>query len=472
MDKSKLITVLRTFSVSELREFKDFVESPYFNKNQELVLFYQYLKKIAPGFPLKKTQREAAYQAIFPKKTYDEKHLKYLMSFLLKLAEQFMGLKKYEEEKVIRQYHILEACVDRHLEKSYVNIYRKAKQELDLYPYQDADLYFRKYILADVENRYFGQQNIRKSNKELQQATDFFDLYYIGKKLKYTCEMLDRKKFLSADYQSKMLKEIRQYLATNPYEDVPVIIIYNTILHTLTEESNVVHFEKLKTLLTRYFDCFAAAEMKQMYIHAINYCIRKIRQKEERFVEEALNLYMKGIETKLLYDGEYLSPWTYTNIIKLGLRLGDYDWTETAIRTYHSALEQQFRTNALNYSLADLFYHKKEIEKAMLHLREVEFSDIFFALDAKVMLLKIYFDNDEQEALNSLIISFKAFLKRNRLISDNMRLTYLNFITYLTLLLKFDTNTLAQLEKQIRNSNLLVDRKWLLETLAKQRKEV
>ena len=81
MENSKLIALLKTFNTQELRAFKDFVASPYFNKNQELVLFYDYLKKIAPKFPLKKISRESIYNNLFPKKEYDDKHMNYLMSF-------------------------------------------------------------------------------------------------------------------------------------------------------------------------------------------------------------------------------------------------------------------------------------------------------------------------------------------------------------------------------------------------------
>lgn len=465
MEKSKLIQVLRTFSVSELREFKDFVASPFFNKNQELVLFYSYLKKVAPKFSIKKIKKEIAYKAIFPNKKYDEKHLKYLMSFLLKLAEEFIGLKKYQSRNILLKHNILEACIDRKLDKSYLDIYRKATKELEDHPYRDTSFYFEKHLLAEVGNRYFGKKNIRKFNEGLQETTDNFDHYYLGKKLKLTCEMLNQQKFLSGDYQPHMLEELQNYLQKFPYEDVPIITVYFTILKTLTDEEDVSHFEQLKSHLKTYFNVFEIEEMKQIYIHTINYCIRKIRKKEERFVEEALNLYMNGIETKLLFEGDFLSPWTYNNIIKLGLRLGRYDWTESAIKTYHTALEESFRPNALNYSLADLYYHKRDFNKALLHLREVEFSDIFFALDAKIMLLKVYFEKSEGEALHSLIISFKTYLKRNKLISDTMRNTYLNFIFFITQLDKNQFTPIPDLKTKIIDSELLVDRKWLLEKL-------
>ena len=71
MDNSKLINLLRTFSTKELREFKDFVSSPYFNKNQELLLFYNHLRKIAHKFPLKKVLRVGVYAAVLPRQLYD-----------------------------------------------------------------------------------------------------------------------------------------------------------------------------------------------------------------------------------------------------------------------------------------------------------------------------------------------------------------------------------------------------------------
>ncbi|MCR9287225.1 MAG: hypothetical protein NXI23_07585 [Bacteroidetes bacterium] len=465
MEKSKLIQVLKTFSTSELREFKDFVASPFFNKNQELILFYGYIKKNAPSFSLKKIKKEVVYQTVFPNQNYDEKHLKYLMSFLLKLAEEFIGLKKYQSNKIRLKYNILEACIDRKLDKSYADIYRKATKELENHPYRDTNFYFEKHLLAEVGNRYLGKKNVRKFNEKLREIADNFDFYYLGKKLKLTCEMLNQKKFLSGDYHSNMLEELQNYLQKFPYEDVPIITVYLTILKTLTHEDNIAHFEKLKSDLNTYSNLFEVEEMKQIYIHTINYCIRKIRQKEERFVEEALNLYMNGIETKLLFEGDFLSPWTYNNIIKLGLRLGRYDWTETAIKTYHTALEEPFRDSAFNYSLADLYYHKQDFNKALLHLREVEYSDIFFALDAKVMLLKIYFEKSEKEALHSLIISFKTYLKRNKLISNTMRETYLNFTILLAQLDKNQFHPITDLKEKIINSELLVDRKWLLEQL-------
>ena len=465
MHNSKLIGLLSTFSTSELREFKDFVASPFFNKNEELVLFYGYLKKIAPNFPLKKIARENVFAALYKGKKYNEKHLNYLMSFLLKLAEQYIGYSRYKAQGILPEYHILSSSLDRQLDKHYQNVYQKAKKKLDSNPLRDTEYYYQYFLLSQVADRQFGMQKVRRYDANIQEAADKLDLFYLSQKLKYACEMLDREKTLSVKYQQFMLKEITQYLEYLDQEISPGIAIYYQIYLTLTAENGDQHFEKLKTLMGQHTSKFSQFELKEMYLMALNYCIRKVREKDDRYVEEAFTLFKNGIENKLLYENNLLSPWTFKNTIKLGLLLKQFDWTEEFIKKYKDDLDEETRDNALNYNLADLYYYKKDLEKAQDLLQRVEFSDVFYALSSKVMLLKIYFEKQEEEALYSLLASFKVYLRRNKLISNNVRQTYQNFISLLSQIAKGNLRNAAKLREKIINTELLTDRNWLLQLL-------
>lgn len=467
MHNSKLIALLKTFDSKELREFKDFVSSPFYNKSEELVQFYSYLKKIAPGFPIKKTEREIAYTSVFPKLPYDEKHLNYLMSFLLKLTEKYIGIKKYESKGILPDYHILASCVDRDLPKHYQNLYQRSLAKLEKGALRDASFHYQKYLLADSADQFFQKQKLRRMDKNLQYATDNLDLFYLSNKLKNACEMLDRQKVLSAEYQHNMIKEVAQYLAEKDHDQYPPIAIYYQIFLTLTRENGESHFEKLKQLLHVHFDKINADEMKHMYLAALNFCIRKVRKKEEQYVEEAFDLFRKGIENKILYENNHLSPWTFKNVVKLGLRLKRFEWTEQFIINYEKHLAEEFRQNALNYNLADLFYYKKELGKALEYLQKVEYSDVFYALHSKVMLLKIYYEMNEEEALFNLLASFRIYLKRNKLISNEIRIPYQNFISSLNQIAKADKKQLPNIKEKIVTTELLTDRNWLLQIFEK-----
>ena len=82
--KSKALDVLKKFKTKDYRLFGDFISSPFFNKDEELILFYEKLKKFGPAFTNKKLERTSFYKICFPKKKYDEKHLGYLLTDLVK----------------------------------------------------------------------------------------------------------------------------------------------------------------------------------------------------------------------------------------------------------------------------------------------------------------------------------------------------------------------------------------------------
>ena len=467
MDNSKLVILLKSFDSKELRAFKDFVSSPFFNKNEELTLFYAYLKKIAPHFPLKKIKREEVYKAVFPKRAYDEKHLNYLMSFLLKLAEQFIGHQKYMQSGILPEYHILASCIERDLEKNYANIYSKTNKKLHDNPYRDHHYYYQCYLLSSLADTNFLKKKIRKFDKNLQEASDNFDIYYLCRKLKYACEILDRQKTLSVKYDQKLIKELSLYLAQHPHETVPQIAIYYQIYLTLTKEKGDKHFVSLKSLLKKYIDKIPHEEMKQIYYYTLNFCIRSARHNEEKYIEESLDLYLDGIKRGLLFENNYLSPWTFKNTVKAGLRLKRYNWTEEFILKYYHEIAEEFRMNALNYNLADLHYYKKDFQKSQDYLKKVEFSDIFYALNTKMMLLKIYYETNEEEALYSLVASFRVFLKRNKLISNNVKEAYLNFIKMLQGLMKKEHKSMENLQAEIKLLQSLTSRNWLLQQIEK-----
>jgi hypothetical protein len=445
------------------------VASPYFNKNQELVLFYDYLKKNAPAFLPKKIDRHHVYRSLFPSKQYDDKHFKYLMSFLLKLAEQFIGLQQYEKQGLQSEFHLLNACIDRKLEKNYKNIYQKTVDQLEQTPFRDGSYFYQQYQLAELAGTYFANQGIRKVSEELQKAVDYFDLYYLSQKLKYTCDMLNAQKMLSADYQQNLIDEISHYLQGKNPEKIPAVGVYYLVFLILTEKEPAHNFEKLTKMLQLHSGLFPPHERKQLQIHAINFCIRKIRQNEEPYVGEALRLYMEGIEAGYLLDDGVLSPFTFKNVIKLGLRLKRYDWTDQFITAHADRLDPKFQKNALSYGLADLNYHKGDHETSMIHLREVEFTDIFFTLSAKVMLLKLYYENDEVEALHSLLNSFRMFLSRNKLISNEVRKTYQHFTKLLNQVVITDKKAKLQaIKDRIQQTEPLTERGWLLNAVMKK----
>jgi hypothetical protein len=462
MFKSKVVRILKTFSAIEIRAFRDFVASPYFNKKPDLIRLVDIICEQVPEKDPGQLSKERIYGLLYPGKPYDDKDLRYLKSDLTRLAERFMVISRYEEAPIRRDLDLLSCFLDRSLEKEYWQTRSRLQRLFQDTVYHDSSFFYQKLRFADVEERRFQEQRKRTFDDAIQHASNYLDCFYFIKKLKYCCGMLDRQSIFKGEYQLNLSPKLIAHVKGNDFFNEELIFYYYNVLMALMEEDNDAYFDRLRNLLSEPTDKISREELRELYLAAINYCARKIRKGRETYVSEALNLYREGINRNILIEDNQLSPWTFTNVVKLALRLKEYGWIEGFIKKYSHLLPEKFREDALHYNLAELYYYTRDFDKAMLHLNQVRLSDLNYHLGSRVILSKIYYESKEEEALLSLIAAFSIFLKRNKAISNNLKKTYLNFCDILFQILKNNPKKMGTLEEKIRQTELLTDRGWLL----------
>lgn len=466
MKKSKLIRLLNTFNSDELKAFGDFVASPYFNKKTELLPFFEYLQKYAPLFPVEKITRTVIFQALYPQEVYQEKKISYLMSDLCKLIERFFKIRNFERNKNQVEIYWLDALLKRQLYKDYERAYKKVGLQFSVENNKDSYYYFQKYELSNLSVNYAMQKQLRQQDETLQLTTDYLDYFYLLKKLQYSCSMLVQQRISGMEYKMNLLEEIDQYLSTEKIKE-PIILIYHLILKMLLEEEKEVHFLALKKLIPLYVDQLSHEDNRDIYKYAINYCAQKLKRGQIQFAEDALELYLDGINQNILLDNGFLSPWTYKNVVKLGLGLKKFEWVEQFLHDYNEKLKKPFRQNALHFNLADLHYFKGEFQQTLYHLRYIKFTDLFYKLGTKMLLIKVYYELKEEDALLSLLASFSLFLKRNKQMSKQVREMYLNFCSIVQSITRRNPKHLAKIKQKIKTDKLLTDRRWLLQEVTK-----
>ena len=465
MYDSKLIQLLKTFEKEDWRWFRKFLLSPYFNSRTELIPFFDYLRGQAPDFKERAVQKEKIFKKLFPKKNYDEKQLSYLMNFLLGQAERYLAQKEMEVQTPITQNYLLRSLVNRQLDKHYNYQYEKSKKILNDWKGKHIDHYLFEFQLAEIANLRQGKQSIRKYDESLQITSNLLDRFYFLHKLRYSCEMIGNAKTVEGDYQPITEKEINAFVSKKHLNEDPLILAYIEAFYILKKEKAESNFEKLKELLIKFKENIPDAAKQHLSFHGINYCISQISRNINRkyYAEQCLDLYLAGINQGFLLKNGYLTPWTFKNVIKLGLNLRKYDFTEEFIQHNHKKLEEKFQEDALHFNLADINYRKKNYQEAQIHLIQVQFSDLFYTLDAKAMLLKIYYETNEAEALLSLLASFSIFLKRNKKLAKNIQISYLNFTTLLAKIVRTKKEKKIDILEKIKSTKSLTNRQWLLE---------
>jgi hypothetical protein len=464
MHNSKLIHLLRTFNKKEIKDFSTFIRSEYFNKNKQLIDFTDHILKYYPDFDSENLEKEMVHKALFPKLNYDEPKMRHLMSDLTILIEEFIRINYYQSDEFFRKYFLLRSLKERKLDKYFKQNLEDIITYNQKQPFRDSDFYFNQYLIEETSYEFTSERRNRSFDISLQEVVDNLEFNYLSKSLKYYCEMVNRSNILSVNYNLNFFGEIIKYLLKGDFNDKPAIKIYLNIYQSLIDNDNQDNYFELLEQLNLYSHLFKQKEQRDMFVFAQNYCIRRINGGYSGAIEQMFELYQMMVEKKLIYEGRFVSQPDFKNIVTVGLRLNKIDWVEEFIETFKNDLNPDFAENAIIYSYAWIHFARKEYDKALKMLLKVEFNDVYYHLDSKSLLLKVYYEMNEFDGFFSLVDAFRIYLKRNKFISDTQRNTYHNFVNLANKLMKIksrDQKFTQDLIEEINNTKPLADLQWL-----------
>ena len=462
MQKSDLLQVFQTLTDEELREAKKFLISPYFNKRDDVTRLFDFLCK------MKKKEkadfaREKAFDFIFPKKTFDDAEMRYTMSYLLQLLYTFLSLKAWEANPTKQQLDLHKSLRMRNLEKPSERKSLEIWEQLEREPLRDRQHHFAKYEWH-LERYAAIQKKRRTGEMHLSEMTEEFTAFYLSEALRQGCLLVSHQNLSKQAYNLSFFEEILQWVHRRKMENTLAVAVYYHSYLSLTKAEEQSHFFELKKLLTSEWAAFPEAEMRDLYLIAINYCIKQQNRGEKVFVKEGFELYKSGLENKILLENGILSVYTYKNVHLLADKLQEYDWILIFLEKYKSFLPAEQRENHYNFNVAQYFFRRKNYEKAMPLLQTIEFSDVLHNLDARKMLLIMYYDLSEYDALEALMESFKTYLQRQQDLGYH-RDSYLNLLKYtkqLLLLPSMSKKEISQLQKEMAACEKLAEKEWLM----------
>lgn len=464
----KLFHILKTLSPWELKSFAKFVASPFFNPNKKVLHLFYIVENEYPQFEEKNISFEKLFMQLFKREKFEHQKIRYVLTDLTLLLEKFLAYKTFEEKTFYQKKFLLHKLKEKSLDKYF-------QQHLTLgYEIQNNtgqyDLKHYKRQLGYDELSY--EFTITKSNRaidtSLQSLSDNLDAYYLSSKLKYCCEILNRQNIVQVQYQVPFLEHIISYLNKNNFSAVPLIQVYFLVLKTLREPEDEKHFSALKKYLQNNHNLFSAKELADIYAFNLNYCIRKVNTGKINYLKELFEIYKFMLEQKLLFENKKISHSNFKNIVAIALRLSEFIWTEKFISRYALFLEKDLQKNSINYNLARLHFAKQQYKAALKLLTSVEFTDVYYHLDAKSLLLKTYYETDELDSFFSLVSTFKTYLRRSKLISGYQRMIYSNFVKHTHKLYKLKTGSkisLAKIKSEIKARPQIADVGWLREKL-------
>jgi len=475
MQKTKLVEVIQGLDDKEIKRFEDYVNSPFFNKNDKVIDLLRFLRKYHPSFDNSRFTKENAYKAVFgTKQKFNVQKLRNIMSQLFKLLETYLVQLELEIDEDFYNISLMTALDRRYIDKQFTQKYQEFKKK-KLSPIErTTKYYYTKYRIEEIAFDHRIRRNNRLIDTSMEEAVANLDYYFLTMKLRYCCVTLNSQNVILVKSNMQFADQILDYLESSSlleddlFEQIPGIHFYYRLLLLLKEEKDAYYID-LKELLASHRGALPVKEIRQIYTAVFNYLNKKLKSGETRYLRDIYELYKLMFEQDILIEKGFINNHiNFRNALIAGLRLGELEWAEMFIEKYSPLLVPLNRENWINYSLAELHFYKKNYKETLKYLLGFEFQDAFNYAEHKTLLAKTYYELEEDEALFALTHAFRIYLHRDTNLAEHFQKTYHNFIRLLNKLAKArfapDANV-QDIRQEIQESKSITNQEWLLKKI-------
>lgn len=438
MQQSRLIQHLKALSQTDWRMFIQYVSSPYFNQNQRVQALVEYLHTCAPDFEKQKLLKKAIFPILFPKnkKVFSTQSVHDHFSMVLRLLEGFLAQKGLEasewEAQTLLVTTLQKLGLHHAFERKYAQFISTNQQA------QNLDTFYRQYRMH--MGAYTRAQQVRDDTASdlLDETEKSLDRFYLVSKLKLGAERLNRSRIFKDSPTPTLdpMLELGLSQVTLLAED-PLLAVYGTIYKLYAKPEETARYDVLIELLAGVVNGFDKEAASETYAFALNYAIRTFNEGDASFISRIFELYKRLLELGLLTQDDGNFPHAMMkNVVTAGLRNKEFEWTRDFIEEYKEKIDPERRNDVYAYNMATYYFEQESYREALRGLSQTKFKDVFYELGARTLMVKIYYEMEEDDSIGYLLKAFRAALKRNKAVSPSYFKLFDNFLRFVDKLYK------------------------------------
>ncbi|MBK8983712.1 MAG: hypothetical protein IPM38_15685 [Ignavibacteria bacterium] len=438
MQNTRLIKFLRTLNNNEIRQFRDFVNSPAFNKNKNISDLFDILYRYYPDFESQELNEESLFQMIFENEKYQYFKIKNLISDLFGLGKEFLAISAFRKDNHLSEKFLLSELRKRNLDAAFEQTYKFADKSLEKTEAKDEFYFLRKLDLQSEIMYYYSPKKPNVNFHYFQERLDLFVSYSSIFLLKLYNTMLHEKNQNNYSFDMKMFNNVMDYLKDSSFDGNPTLeVYYNILLMEKTKDEK--YFYELKELKNKYRDCLNPFDNYMLYLHMDSYCSTAYNEYcRTDLLNEQFLLVRENLMYRIPEQDKVLYP-DFLNEVKKAVRVNEFDWADDYIKKYNHILTDEI-DNTLNFCYGFISYKKGELDKALDYFSKTNFSNFIIKIQVKILLLQICIDKEYFEEAELMIDTFRHYLSREKSVLDSIKKSILEFLKITSDLIKLRTN--------------------------------
>ena len=435
MVKSKAADIIRKLNDEERQEFMLFLGSPYFNRKKKIEQLCELIIANISMLDDPEITEEDVFKPLFGGEKFSYSFLRNLMSELLKLCEIFLVVNNLKagsfsdsrfNRALLNEYNI--RFLDKHFElklkkireeystrkidSEYFDVLGKLESEnIAFHLYRSSMHEVPAHLLKRAEYNFIHILQILEFDKmDLAVNKTAFNLNFDVELVPSLMKTIDTGKMLSV-------------LSNGNSEFRDEIEIRLRLIKLCDEKEDDENYHKLKDLILNRIESYSNAERSNMLIKLKNYCAFKIYKGNMDFYEEKYLLLKKELET-VKYNHDNVGPLfanIYLEIIQKAILKNDLTFACEVIDKFTQKLETSKQGAVSNMARAWIEFEKKNFEKTLHYLSQVNAFNLFLKINTKMLYMKVYYEMNALETGLSSVDSFRHFIKETKELGSSRR---------------------------------------------------
>lgn len=467
MKELKFVKVLNTLSKEDISKVQKFFDSPYCNSNIVLAKLLQVIIKEIKNGNAGQIDKFKIWKVIYIDIPFNDLKWRKICNDTLSTIQKFFVYEQLDSNKLLADNLLLKTIYKLKLEALYKSTSDHIISEFKKQKRQSSEFHYQQFLLERNLYDIFEYEINMESKSNIEVIHDNLDLFYIAEKAKQLANVATRRQFYNHKINIKLEDELIKIIEQKNFLTYPEINIYFKIYNLKKENFTQDAYNDLKLVLQEHLNQFEPNEASDILREVINICTYFYNKGLSEFGSEQLQWYKYGLKYNLIFPSNSFHPGHFLNIVLFGIRSKEFTWTENFIEEYQKIIPTDQKHTLVTFSLARLYFNQHKFDQVIEKLRDVEFDELTYNLDSKVLLLATYFEVEEWPALASLADSFRTFLNRHEKdITAAKKLRYSNLIKFVKRLSKVkyqDKAAKLKVLEDIKSTEGVVNQGWLIE---------
>ncbi|HAX50109.1 MAG TPA: hypothetical protein DCX92_14085 [Bacteroidetes bacterium] len=439
LKNTKLINLFKTFSPPELKKFRDFVNSPYFNKNKKVIKLNNELYSYYPEYDSDELSEEKIYRKVFGGEKYDYFRIKNIISDLYILGLEFLKQQSNIYTDFSGEFNMLSQLRKRKLWKSHAKHIEHLLESFGKAEIKDRFYLYNEHLLIS-EKQLSIILKTPNSTESLQEYFDSFHDFALLSMLKSYALMIHVGKENRSKFELKMFSDVYNYIQNTDLTGKPLLNVYKFII-LLTVNRNEDFYFKLKKLFIENYNSLSDEDTYYTHMYIFGFCMDKYNiEANRKYIKECYELFLHAYQKNFVSLGELLYP-DFINYVKVFMRKGDKKITLEFMEANKRKLPDDQYENCMNFSYAYIAHHEGNFTEALALIQKVNFPLTIMKVQVKILQVQLNYELGYFEETRELAGYFKKSIKNEEGISKEHKHSIISFLKNIVTLIDLGLTT-------------------------------